>query len=490
MIEENKRLVAKTLELIGEVKWDEIYAAFDITRGSSALNFEFSNEGIKERVRFPNQTKYFQFYYNSMRTFYKSVLNDENKRFNKKLIIIRADGSFTEKYWWDEEKEKALEQSITSLFHYSLHDTLCQRFYDYELENGLLSTYIDDDGEEMYEDPSWFDGIFTFQIKGEQLLLSEIILSKDGKERTLDYPLPDYILTYFFTHSEHTHNKFKEYWQPWNRLVIHSINNRVPMEIDGKQIKYSLEEEVGTKRSIGIEKSIIDLTQLIAFITEITEYEKVELYIKFSENWSITRFYGEKDKKRDAFGINPALIKVYKDKLSKLYKQKLADESNRFNEVAIVFLDTKEIVKEAYIWDSARDIKEKQERAIRFHLEMHGQLNGIIYNYEFENGLLTFHYEYDHKVYDTSWFDGKFTFRVKGEQLLSEIILINDKKEERTLALPLPEPFIEKFLEHYKLTNTELKEFWPPWNQLELNSRLKFVPVEIDGKNVKYSLEK
>ena len=200
MIEENKKLVAKVLALMEEVKWEETFVVFDIGQISMSLYLEFTNETGKKRINL--STKEFKFYLSPLRVLDKSVRQNEKERFNTKIVTIKPDGSFTEKYWWDEEKDKQAEQAEAIYFHHSIHEHLCQRFYEYELENGLLSTYIDGDGEEMYEDPSWFDGIFTFRIHGGQLFLPKIILIKDGKERTLDYPFPDYLLETFFSHYE------------------------------------------------------------------------------------------------------------------------------------------------------------------------------------------------------------------------------------------------------------------------------------------------
>jgi len=238
----NKEILDSLLVLIEEsfndVKWKYVKIASNVNNGS--LNFqttffdETKNKEIDRYIRIFKLT----FLGLEIRRLYNEKVNTSS-RFNKVLIEINKDGSIEEKYSWDESKNMQERLEFAKIYHGWLIERIMPLLFKYNLENNLVPHFIDDDGDKQYL-PSWDDGIFSFLIKNEEVEW-EIRLTKDGKERILDIPLPNYIIESILDHYQFTNNELTKEWKPWNKMVIDSPFNGIILNLD-KHIKYTLEK--------------------------------------------------------------------------------------------------------------------------------------------------------------------------------------------------------------------------------------------------------
>ncbi len=174
---------------------------------------------------------------------FESKINNPKLRFNKIEVLFREDGSYTENYFWDEEKEKEDKAMAAKYFYQWLNETMMNRIFDYEKENNLLTPFYDEDGSVSEYESSWDEGIFVFNLMNNTVEYT-IELIKNGTVRNLSMPLPEYIKDALLEHYEITNKELQDVWLPWNKLVIKSPNNSIPYDEWENFVTYSLEEEV------------------------------------------------------------------------------------------------------------------------------------------------------------------------------------------------------------------------------------------------------
>jgi len=177
---------------------------------------------------------------NSIRNKFYSNVDDFSKRFNKYQIEIYPDGEVTEKEWWDSEKEKKDLLDSADVFYQWVNELMMSMIFEYEKDNNLIPTQYDSDGDLEYLS-SWDSGVFTFHIDKNNNLVYKVVLTKDGKERTLDLPLRDYFVEGILDHYKVTNNELSDDWKPWNTMILKSLHYDIPYDKREEFVNYILE---------------------------------------------------------------------------------------------------------------------------------------------------------------------------------------------------------------------------------------------------------
>lgn len=177
---------------------------------------------------------------NSILNKYDSNINDLNRRFNKYQIEIYPNGEDTEKEWWDSEKEKKDLLDAAEVFYQWVNERMMSMIFEYEKDNDLVPTEYDSDGDLEYLS-SWDSGVFTFHINEKNNLEYKVVLTKDGKERTLDLPLRDYFVEGILDHYKVTNNELSDEWKPWNTMILKSLHYDIPYDKRDEFVSYILE---------------------------------------------------------------------------------------------------------------------------------------------------------------------------------------------------------------------------------------------------------
>jgi len=177
---------------------------------------------------------------NSILNKYDSNINDLKRRFNKYQIEIYPNGEDTEKEWWDSEKEKKDLLDAAEVFYQWVNERMMSMIFEYEKDNDLVPTEYDSDGDLEYLS-SWDSGVFTFHINEKNNLEYKVVLTKDGKERTLDLPLRDYFVEGILDHYKVTNNELSDEWKPWNTMILKSLHYDIPYDKRDEFVSYILE---------------------------------------------------------------------------------------------------------------------------------------------------------------------------------------------------------------------------------------------------------
>ena len=240
MNELNEKLVNIINGFLDRVSWSEIEVVFSINQGAIGFIVSYlDNKNMMQDLAI--STKHLGFYLDYLHPLFLEKVNDINKRFNRLQVKIFPDGTYKEKYYWDEEKEKEDKLTAAKYFYQWTNDTMMNRIFDYEKENNLLTPNYDEEGDLIDYQESWDNGVFTFTIK-DNTISHQIILFKNNIERNLPMPLPQYFKEDLLEHYKITNNELKENWKPWNKLVIKSPHNSIPYDEWEDYVTYSLEE--------------------------------------------------------------------------------------------------------------------------------------------------------------------------------------------------------------------------------------------------------
>ncbi len=178
--------------------------------------------------------------------------------------------------------------------------------------------------------------------------------------------------------------------------------------------------------------------------------------------------------------------KKLKNELIEKYETSISDIETRFNNFEIeIFLDGN--YKERYWWDNAKEYDAKLTRAKYFYHYINEIFIERIFDYEYEHNLLPTRLDDDGELeYLSSWDEGIFTFIIIARTVEIKIELVKDGK----IRLFDSSYFVglqEIILEHYTLTNEELKE-WLPWNKLVIKSPHKEITSDMVEDHVSYSI--
>lgn len=221
--------------------WKSITIIVTITGGAIGCMTSYcdSANNIKEIVD-PLIRRKYNFILNPFGRLYNETIEEKTKRFNKVELKILPDYSISERFWWDEAKERKDKVNAAEGFHYWLNEHLMQRLISYQEEHSLLKLILNEDGDFDYSTDTWDTGIFSFIIVNGTVQ-SELLLEKEGLQRVLPMPLIPSTIAALLEHHQITNEELKPEWEPWNKLIIYSANNKsIPDEREGEHVSYSL----------------------------------------------------------------------------------------------------------------------------------------------------------------------------------------------------------------------------------------------------------
>lgn len=228
------------IEKLKDLNWKKFNIIFNINKGSIGYDkIEYVDDNdvdIFFWIRFGEIGDLI----NSIRNKFYSNADDFSKRFNKYQIEIYPDGEVTEKEWWDSEKEKKDLLDSADVFYQWVNELMMSMIFEYEKDNNLIPTQYDSDGDLEYLS-SWDSGVFTFHINKNNNLVYKVVLTKDGKERTLDLPLRDYFVEGILDHYKVTNNELSDDWKPWNTMILKSLHYDIPYDKREEFVNYILE---------------------------------------------------------------------------------------------------------------------------------------------------------------------------------------------------------------------------------------------------------
>ena len=176
-----------------------------------------------------------------LRKIFHKYLKEEKKRdFNQvKIRVTKNDYEII--YERNEEKIIKEKQDSALLFPAFLYERMRTLIYEYEVTNNLRKPIYNEDGEIYDYENSWDEGLFTFVLDVKNKTIQHTIqLSFKGVTRIVPMPLETFFQEAFFYHHEITHNLLKEFWQPWNKVVLTAPKNIIPLNKEQDYIEYSL----------------------------------------------------------------------------------------------------------------------------------------------------------------------------------------------------------------------------------------------------------
>ncbi|MFL1894056.1 hypothetical protein ACJRPK_00035 [Aquimarina sp. 2-A2] len=236
-----KDFIDYVTEKLSNYMWEEAKCVLIFSEGKLNRNIYYLLD--KEYLRLDVKPKEYRFFTNYNRELYLNKLENINDRFNKLEVIIFPDGTYKEKYWWDDGKEKQDKLNSANVFYQWLNETMMNRIFDYEKEQGLLTPVLDDDGEFDYYESSWDKGEFEFKISQNKVIYN-ITLIKNNIYRISEMPLPDYIENALIEHHQITNQELTEEWKPWNTLLIKSPHNDIPYNDWKTYVTYTLDNSI------------------------------------------------------------------------------------------------------------------------------------------------------------------------------------------------------------------------------------------------------
>ena len=170
---------------------------------------------------------------------FETTINTEEK-FNRFIIEINNDKTYSQKQYWDVKKEKQDLLNSAEVFYQWVNERMMSMIFEYEKDNDLVPTEYDSDGDLEYLS-SWDSGVFTFHINEKNNLEYKVVLTKDGKERTLDLPLRDYFVEGILDHYKVSNNELSDEWKPWNTMILKSLHYDIPYDKRDEFVSYILE---------------------------------------------------------------------------------------------------------------------------------------------------------------------------------------------------------------------------------------------------------
>lgn len=205
--------------------------------GSYDINVLYkNNENIKETILDGRELfKYERYIYN---LFISKI--ETNDKFNIVIYKIKNDGTHSSVYLWENEKSHQDLLDYAEVFYQWVNERMMSMIFEYEKDNDLVPTEYDSDGDLEYLS-SWDSGVFTFHIDKNNNLVYKVVLTKDGKERTLDLPLRDYFVEGILDHYKVTNNELSDDWKPWNTMILKSLHYDIPYDKREEFVNYILE---------------------------------------------------------------------------------------------------------------------------------------------------------------------------------------------------------------------------------------------------------
>lgn len=234
-----------------------------------------------------------------------------------------------------------------------------------------------------------------------------------------------------------------------------------------------------------------NLFNKIKELTNKYEWDVIELIINFTESggYGLELFYKNENDDYQEIIMSTRELRTYIKTIVDRFHT-LKDSEEKFNKVFVLIQRNSEI-DITYKYDIEKIKSEKLNSSLVFYQWVNETMMNRIFDYEKENNLMTPNYDEDGDLidYQSSWDKGVFTFEVINNKIDYSIELTKDN-EKRKLPMSLPEYFVNGLLEHYQITNEELKEEWNPWNKLIIHSPHNSIPYDRWEEYVFYSLEK
>ncbi|CAM1356522.1 hypothetical protein [Tenacibaculum ascidiaceicola] len=234
-----------------------------------------------------------------------------------------------------------------------------------------------------------------------------------------------------------------------------------------------------------------ELFNKVSELTEKYEWDSIKLIISFTESggYGLELFYKYSSDEYKEIIVSTRELRTNIEGIVSKYHV-LKNSKEKFNKVFILINKNCQI-DITYKYDLEKLRVEKLNNSLVFYQWANETLMNRIFDYEKEHNLLKPIYDEDDDLvdYENSWDSGVFTFKIVNNKLDYNIELIKDGIS-RNLPMPLPEYFIKGLLEHYKITNEELKEEWQPWNTLVIKSPNNDIPYNSWEEYVTYSLER
>ncbi|MHC9087724.1 hypothetical protein ACXIHB_03330 [Tenacibaculum sp. IMCC1] len=172
----------------------------------------------------------------------------KERDFNEVLIRIVKD-DFSVEYSMNEERIKKSKQESALIFSNYVYEDIRTQIYDYEIANNLRTPIYDEEGAVCDHEKSWDSGLFTFIINIEaKEVYYKIELSLQGEKRILPLELQEYFIEAILTHYALTHGELKEYWKPWNKIIVTAPELVIPLGKEQEYIEYSLESQEALKK--------------------------------------------------------------------------------------------------------------------------------------------------------------------------------------------------------------------------------------------------
>ncbi len=218
------------------------------------------------------------------------------------------------------------------------------------------------------------------------------------------------------------------------------------------------------------------------------EWDKIILEVRFTKTTVKRHIFYFKNENKFLFDVESKEYDFYTDLKWGDFDQKI-NEIERFNKIEFeIFPDGS--FEENYSWDSSKEFQDKLERAKYFFQWLNETMMNRIFDYEIENNLLIPNYDEDGDLidYQSSYDNGIFTFTMNDNSVSHEIELLKDGVS-RKLSMTLPNYVEKALLEHFDMTNNDLRNEWDSWNKLVINCPHNSIPYDEWSDYVFYSLE-
>ena len=168
--------------------------------------------------------------------YFETLIKTEEK-FNRFIIEINKDKTYSHRLYWDFKKEKQDWLNTAEVFYQWVNQAMMSMIFEYEKDNALLSVQYDEDGDLEYLS-SWDSGVFTFHVNDKEELKHSVLLTKDGKERELAMPLKDYFIHGILEHHKVTNTDLADVWKPWNTMKLKSLHYDITYDKREEFVRY------------------------------------------------------------------------------------------------------------------------------------------------------------------------------------------------------------------------------------------------------------
>lgn len=168
--------------------------------------------------------------------YFETKINTEEK-FNRFIIEISNDKTYSYRQYWDFKKEKQDWLNTAQVFYQWVNQVMMSTIFEYEKDKGLLPVQYDEDGDLEYLS-SWDSGVFTFHINDKGELEYSVVLTQDGKERELVMPLKDYFVDGIREHHQVTNTDLADEWKAWNTMILKSLHYDIPYDKREEFVRY------------------------------------------------------------------------------------------------------------------------------------------------------------------------------------------------------------------------------------------------------------